>query len=157
MISLRQATAEDAPVLWATTRALAENHGHLADFTATVVDYAAALADPRGLVGGVIATWDGTAAGTAVWHRSFSTFSGREVMYLEDLSVLPEFRRRGIARALMAHVAGIAQQQGMARILWHVMDWNVGGKALYASLGAVEDPDLRVMTLTGAALEALAP
>ena len=38
----------------------------------------------------------------ALWFRNFSTWDGVAGIHLEDLFVRPEFRRRGLARALLA-------------------------------------------------------
>ena len=71
---------------------LATNHGHGQDFTAVPEDFERFLADPSPVGGAFIAFWAGEPAGSAIWHRSFSTFRGRETLYLEDLSVLPGHR-----------------------------------------------------------------
>lgn len=156
MIAVRQAQPGDGADLWRTTYALAENHGTLAYLVATAADYDAALSKTEPLLSGFIATIAGELAGTAVAHRSYSTFAGREIMYLEDLSVLPAFRRLGVAKLLMQAVAAEAVARGCPKVTWLMMQWNDAGRALYHGMGAVIDDDHRLCTLSGDALKALA-
>ena len=103
-----------------------------------------------------MAEYDGRLAGCAVWHRSFSTNRGAEVMYLEDLSVLPEFRRRGVARALLKAVARLALAKNYPSVYWLMMDWNTEASALYQSIGAELEPGTTFCRIRDDALKALA-
>jgi GNAT superfamily N-acetyltransferase len=156
MINVSKAVVGDGADLWRTTHALAENHGTLKYLVATAADYDAAFGKSEPLISAFIATVDGGLAGTAVMHRSYSTFAGRETMFLEDLSVLPEFRRQGVASALMKAVAAEALNRGCPKISWWMMDWNEAGRSLYEGLGAVVDTEHRLCTLSGDALKELA-
>jgi GNAT superfamily N-acetyltransferase len=156
VIAVRAARPGDGLLLWRTTRMLAESHGHLESFGATANDYERDLFCANPLIGAFIATWNGEAAGTAVWHRSYSTFRGRETIYLEDLSVLPAFRKRGVGRALMVDVAKMAVARGAPAISWLMMDWNENARRLYASLGAEIESGNSYCRLRGDALKALA-
>lgn len=156
MISIRAARPGDGDILWRTTRALAEHHGFLDHFVAQASDYERDLFCANPVIGALIAEDDGVAAGSVVWHRSYSTNRGREIMYLEDVIVLPEHRRKGVARALFQAAARLALDKGYGKIFWMVLDWNEGAKALYRGLGAEIDPEHRLCAIDGAALEALA-
>lgn len=156
MIGITLARPGDGEALWQTTRALAESHDHLADFKATPADFEQALFGPSPVIGALVARWDGALAGTAIWQRSFSSFRGKETMYLEDLSVLPAFRRRGIGRALLAEVARVAVARGVPGVAWLMMDWNDGARQLYAAAGAEIEPGYNFCRLHGDALKALA-
>ena len=156
MITVRPARPGDGAALWQTTRALAEHHDFVAGFVAQPQDFERDLFCDHPVIGALIAEDDGVLAGSALWHRSYSTNRGREIMYLEDVVVLPEHRRKGVARALLKAVAQTALARGYGKIYWMVMDWNGEAKALYASLGADIDPDHRLCTIDGEALKALA-
>src|SRR5262245_28715709 len=63
-------------------------------------------------------------AGFAVFFQTFSTFLGVPGMYLEDIFVEPKWRRQGLGRQLLAHLAAIARARGYGRVEWSVLDWN---------------------------------
>ena len=100
----------------------------------------------------VIAEVDGEAAGFALYFFNYSTFLAQPGLYLEDLFVRPEFRRRGIGRALLLHLARVANARGCGRMEWSVLDWNQPAIDFYRSLGAQAMSDWTVFRLTGPAL-----
>jgi diamine N-acetyltransferase len=104
----------------------------------------------------LIAHWDGQLAGFAVYFFSFSTFLARPSLYLEDLFVRPAYRGRGIGKALLVRLAGIALDQECGRMEWAVLDWNASAIAFYRSLGAEVVDAWRICRLTGPALRDLA-
>ena len=136
-------------------RELAVHHGHEPDFTARPEDYERFLADPAAINGALIAFIGAAPAGCAIWQRSYSTFKGRETLYLEDLSVLPEYRRRGVARELLRAVARLALSRGVPAVTWLMMQWNDGARRLYAEAGAQIEDGNCLCRLSGAALERL--
>ena len=87
-------------------------------------------------------------AGFAVFYRTFSTFLGVPGMYLEDLFVIPRFRRHGLGRQLLTHLARIAGERGYGRIEWSVLDWNEPAIEFYKRLGATVLPDWRICRMT---------
>jgi GNAT superfamily N-acetyltransferase len=94
--------------------------------------------------------------GIAVWFVTFSTWTGRHGIYLEDLFVDPEARGGGIARRLMAALAAEAESRGYARLDWAVLDWNEPAKAVYRRLGGRHNDTWEPWRLDGDALAALA-
>jgi GNAT superfamily N-acetyltransferase len=154
-ITVRPAAAGDGSILHAMVRELAESHGHAGDFTAQPEDYERFLADPHAINGALIAFWEGEPAGCAIWQRSYSTFRGRETLYLEDLSVLSSFRRRGIGRELLKAVARLALSRDLPAVTWLMMSWNAGARRLYAAAGAGIEEGNCLCRLSGDALERL--
>ncbi|OKH24525.1 hypothetical protein NIES593_07590 [Hydrococcus rivularis NIES-593] len=57
-----------------------------------------------------------------------------KIQISEDLFVVPEYRRRGIAKAMLTHLAQLARDRGVGRLEWSVLDWNdpaiIGAKIL---------------------------
>lgn len=104
----------------------------------------------------VARTADGTPAGFALYFFNFSTFVGKPGLYLEDLFVRPEFRRLGLGRLLLAHLAKIAVDRGCGRMEWAVLDWNEQALRVYRSIGATPMNEWTVQRLSGQALDALA-
>ncbi len=95
---------------------------------------------------------DGQPAGFAVYFFNFSTFLAKPGLYLEDLFVQPAFRGRGIGKALLLHLARLANERGCGRMEWSVLDWNRPAIDFYESLGARRMKDWQICRLTGGAL-----
>ena len=99
---------------------------------------------------------DETPVAFALYFHNYSTFLGRKGLYLEDVYVKPAYRRQGIGRALLIHLARIAVARGCGRFEWSVLDWNAPAIQFYEGLGATVMPEWRIVRLTGEALGALA-
>ncbi len=84
----------------------------------------------------------------AVTFATYSTFLARPGLWLEDLFVHPDARRRGIATAMLAHLRGVAEARGCGRFEWNVLDWNVDAQKLYEGIGATMLDDWRLVRLT---------
>jgi len=69
-------------------------------------------------------------------------------MYLEDLFVVPRFRRHGLGGNCSWHLAQIAEERGYGRIEWSVLDWNELAIGFYKSLGAAPMDEWTVYRLT---------
>ena len=94
--------------------------------------------------------------GMAIWFYNFSTFLGKHGIYLEDLFVRPDFRGRGIGRALLTRLARRCVDEGLGRLEWAVLDWNEPALRFYRSLGALGLKEWIPHRVTGEALVALA-
>jgi len=115
----------------------------------------AALFAPSPALFGHVAEVDGTVVGCALWFLNFSTWRGVHGLYLEDLYVQPAHRGAGIGRALLARLAAVCAERGLARLEWAVLDWNKPSINFYRSLGAVLMDEWTVFRLDGAALAKL--
>jgi GNAT superfamily N-acetyltransferase len=73
----------------------------------------------------------------AVYFYNFSTFVGRNGLYLEDLFVKPEYRGKGFGKILLQHLAKLAVEKNCGRMEWTVLDWNTPAIDFYKSIGAV--------------------
>src|SRR5262245_34254710 len=94
-------------------------------------------------------------AGFAVFFQTFSTFLGVPGMYLEDIFVEPKWRRKGLGRQLLVHLATIANERGYGRVEWSVLDWNELAINFYKALGARPMDEWTVFRLTGESLRKL--
>lgn len=153
---VRPARPGDGKIIHAMALELARSHGHEAEFFAVPDDFEAALFRPGPVVGAFIAEIDAAPAGSAFWHRSFTTFMGREVIYMEDLLVLPGFQRQGVGKALLKAVAQMAVEKGFPSVYWLMMDWNDGARKFYESTGAEFEDGMSLCRLHGEALSRLA-
>src|ERR1700723_1795524 len=92
----------------------------------------------------------------AVWFLNYSTWTGRSGVYLEDLYVREDERRRGYGKALLARLAQVCAERGYRRLEWSVLDWNQSAIGFYRSIGAVGMDEWTVQRLAGDALARLA-
>jgi GNAT superfamily N-acetyltransferase len=150
------ATEGDVPLVLSLIKALAEYERLAHDVVATEAMVRESLFGPHAAAHAVIARMDGAPAGFALWFYNYSTFLGRPGLYLEDLFVLPEWRGRGIGRALLSHLARNAVARGCGRMEWSVLDWNQPAIRFYRSLGARPMDEWTVYRLTGEALAKVA-
>lgn len=85
--------------------------------------------------------------GYAIFFTTFSTFECRSGIWLEDVYVRPEERRGGIGRAVMEHLAALAQDRGASRLEWAALDWNEPALNFYEKLGAERLDDWKILRL----------
>jgi GNAT superfamily N-acetyltransferase len=104
----------------------------------------------------ILAEYAGQAVGFALFFHNYSTFLTKPGIYLEDLFVLPEYRRQGIGKALLSKVAQIAVERNCGRLEWSVLDWNESAQAFYRRMGASILDDWRICRVTADALQQLA-
>ena len=95
---------------------------------------------------------DGKPVGYAVYFFSFSTWLGRNGIYLEDLYITPEQRGSGAGRRLLRHIAREAVANECGRLEWSVLDWNEPAIGFYRSLGAEPQDEWVRYRLEGEAL-----
>ena len=85
-----------------------------------------------------LAFWQDETApvGYAVFFETYSTFRATPTLYLEDIFVLPSYRRRGIGSALLRHCIQLAHDRDCARMEWTCLDWNRKAQQVYERIGA---------------------
>jgi GNAT superfamily N-acetyltransferase len=156
MTDIRPARPGDEADIVAMIRELAEFEHASDQCTVTESQIATALftGNPVGYCH--IAEVDGEAAAVALWFRNFSTWDGVAGIYLEDLFVRGKFRRRGLARALLATLAKECVDNGYSRLTWAVLDWNVNAIALYDNVGGKPMSEWITYRVSGPQLDALA-
>ncbi|ELY4670093.1 N-acetyltransferase family protein [Cronobacter muytjensii] len=92
------------------------------------------------------------AVGYAVFFTSYSTWLGRNGIYMEDLYISPAFRGKGAGRALLKSIAQCAVKRRCGRLEWSVLDWNQPAIDFYLSIGAVPQSEWIRYRLDGEAL-----
>ena len=154
-----KATPADSADLHALIAGLAEYERLTEICVATQHDLEAALFGENRCAEALIARVDANrqeAAGFALFFHTYSTFLGRRSLWLEDLFVRPEHRRRGLGRQLLERLATLAVERDCGRFEWSVLDWNTSAIQFYESLGASLLTDWRIARVTGDALSRLA-
>ncbi len=154
-LQIRLATARDVPVILSFIRQLAvyEREPDSVLATATGLHRDGFGPVPRFHV--FLADWDGQPAGFALYFHNYSTWQGHHGIHLEDLFVDPAHRGKGIGKALLTKVAGVAVVEGCPRLEWNVLDWNKDAIDFYYEMGAQMSTDWRIMRVTGQQLCAL--
>jgi GNAT superfamily N-acetyltransferase len=155
-LSIDPATPDDVPLVVALIRALADYEKLAHEAKASEADIREALFGARPHAEALIARVDGAPAGFALFFHTFSTFTGRPGLWVEDVFVQPAARGRGIGTALFAAMARIARARRCARMEWSVLDWNEPAVRFYRALGATAMDQWTTQRLAGAALERLA-
>lgn len=125
-MTVRPATAEDV-------EAVAQLELESFPGDAWTADYLRIAADgglPTVLL--LVAEADGEIVGHAIVSIVY------EIAELQRIAVGPTYRRRGHARALLAHVVATATGEGAERLLLEVRETNEPALAFYASAGFVE-------------------
>jgi GNAT superfamily N-acetyltransferase len=152
VIAIRAATRSDVPLLKEFICALAEYEklGHECFVTEEKLERT--LFGDKPAAEALIALMDGTPAGFALFFQNYSTFRAQPGLYLEDLFVKPELRRRGIGQALFRRLAQIACERGCGRFEWSALDWNTPAIEFYKRRGAQAMSEWTVYRLTGDAL-----
>ena len=132
-MAVREAGPDDVGPVSALVRELAD-YEQLADqAVASEEDLHRALFGPDPVARASVATAeDGEVVGCAIWFRTYSTFTGRTGIWLEDLFVRPAHRGRGHGRALLDHLRSLTD----GRVEWEVLDWNTPAVDFYDRLGA---------------------
>ena len=160
MLTLRPATPADVPQILTFIRELAlyerepdavfateadllrDGFGPIPRFTCVMADLSSETATET--------------VGFALYFTSYSTWLGHHGIRLEDLYVTPTHRGKGIGKALLAHLARVAVDQGCPRLEWDVLAWNTPAIAVYEKIGAHILTEWRIMRLSGEPLQTLA-
>jgi GNAT superfamily N-acetyltransferase len=153
MLNIRAATSDDAPLLKTMIHELAE-YEHLEHETIiTAEDVVRDGFGPKPKFRALIAEWDGQPAGYAIFFEFYSTFQGRPGLFLEDIFVRPQLRKKSIGSELLARVAKIAWDEDYFCLRWEVLDWNQPAIQFYEKLGATFLNEWKAVCLIGDALQ----
>jgi len=155
-IEIRQACAEDSPLIlkFITDLAIYENAKH--EVLASEADIKQSLFASESTTRALICNVNNEPIGYAVYFFNYSTWLGKNGLYLEDLYVSPKHRGIGAGMALLKHLARIAVAKGCGRFEWSVLDWNEPAIKFYESIGARPQNEWVGYRLSGAALKQLA-
>ena len=153
---LRPAEPVDVPVLFRLIQALAEYEKLSHAVTGNADALSEHLFGSRPYVEAILAEYAGQAVGFALFFHNYSTFLTQPGIYLEDLFVLPEYRRQSIGKAILSYLATLAVKRGCGRLEWSVLDWNEPAIAFYRRMGASILEDWRICRVTGESLCQLA-
>ncbi|HVE73588.1 MAG TPA: GNAT family N-acetyltransferase [Mycobacteriales bacterium] len=154
---IRTATVRDVPVILDLVRALAAYEREPDAVQATEEMLTTALFGPAPVASCHVAEdSSGLVVGFALWYVTFSTWTGRPGLWLEDLFVLPAARGAGHGRDLLQALAQVCVDRGYPRLEWWVLDWNTSAQEFYGRLGARAEDEWTVWRMEPEAIAALA-
>ncbi len=156
MPSIRPATATDAQLIFDFIVELAVYEKAKHEVVTSVEEITETLFGTQSKARALICSIDGKPAGYAVYFYNFSTWLGKNGIWLEDVYVTPAYRGQGAGKALLKHVAQIAVKENCGRFEWSVLNWNTPSIEFYEALGAKPLDEWTIYRLTGDALKALA-
>ncbi|MEY4640215.1 MAG: hypothetical protein RLZZ227_209 [Pseudomonadota bacterium] len=156
MIEIRTAILADAQLIFDFIVELAVYEKAEHEVVTSVAEIAVTLFGPAAKAHALVCMVDGKPAGYAVYFYNYSTWLGRNGIWLEDVYVTPAQRGRGAGKAILKHVAGIAVQENCGRFEWSVLDWNTPAIEFYEALGARPLDEWTIYRVTGDALSKLA-
>ena len=148
MFTIRPATPADVHAIHDLIGQLAvyEKLEHMVSGTPAMLH--AALFGERPACECVLAMENNQPIGFALFFTTYSTFLAKPGLYLEDLFVVPAARGRGYGKALIVHLAQLANNRDCGRFEWRVLDWNTPSIDFYKSLGAAILPEWHLVRLT---------
>jgi GNAT superfamily N-acetyltransferase len=135
-MTIRDPTIADLDEILALVRELAEYENEPDAVVFEREEFARHLFGPDAFVRVLVVAPEGAPdnelAGMALYFRTFSTWLGRDGIWLEDLFVRPQYRRHGYGRALLDAL----RARTVGRVDWAVLDWNTPAHDFYRTLGA---------------------
>ena len=154
-LNIRNAVEADVEIIMSFIKALAEYEHLESEVTATEEVILESLFVKKAAEV-LIAEYDESPVGFALYFQNFSTFTGKPGIYLEDLFVLKDYRNFKIGKALLSRIAQIAIERDCGRFEWACLDWNEPSIKFYKHMGAVPMSDWTVYRITGETLSNVA-
>lgn len=103
----------------------------------------------------VLVELDNKAIGYTVYFYNFSTFIGRNGLYIEDIFIKKEARGKGVGKEVFKFLGKKAKEEGCKRIEWACLNWNEPSIKFYKFLGAVPMDEWTTYRLTEKEIEKL--
>jgi len=151
-IAIRKATPEDAGLILGFIKELAGYEKMEKDVVATLDGLRESLLSEGASAKALIISLGEKPVGYAVFFYNYSTWLGKNGLYLEDLYITRKHRGCGAGKAALRYLARLAVDQGCGRFEWSVLDWNEPAIQFYRSIHATPQNDSVLYRLDGEAL-----
>jgi len=151
---IRSVTAEDTEQLLGLIRELAEYERRLDEVTIDADTLHEALFSLHAAEA-IMGFCDDEPVAYALFYPTFSTTTGRQGLYIEDIYVKPDHRGQGLGTLMMKALASAAEDRGCTAIAWCCISWTESAKEFYRRIGARQRDDLRVFHLEERAIRSL--
>jgi GNAT superfamily N-acetyltransferase len=136
LVRIRKAKREDTPLILEMIKGIAEYELLLDKVEANVITLEKELFD-EGSASVIFASVGKLTVGFALYFYNFSTFKGRKGLYLEDLFVIPKYRKQGIGKQLFEYLIKEAKQKECGRMEWVCLNWNTSAIDFYRKKKAI--------------------
>ncbi|MEN8433677.1 GNAT family N-acetyltransferase [Clostridium septicum] len=151
---LRETSVEDIQIILSLIKDIAEYENMLDQVIATEDSLRESIFENnRAKV--LLGELDGKVVGYALYFYNFSTFVGREGLYLEDIFINPKVRGKGLGKEIFKVLGKIAKKNGCKRMEWVCLDWNKPSINFYKSLGSKAMDEWTIYRLTDNEIEKL--
>lgn len=151
-IIIRPARPEDATAIYDMIYELAMYEKAPEEVVTTPDEIRETLFSAGNKTEALICESEGKTIGYAVFFTSYSTWLGRNGIYMEDLYITPDHRGKGAGKALLKNIAQSAVKRHCGRLEWSVLDWNQPAIDFYLSIGALPQSEWVRYRLDGEAL-----
>lgn len=155
-IEIREANVEDTETILRFITELATYEKLESEVKTSISDIESSLFSQESTAHAIICEVSGEPIGFAVFFYNYSTWLGKNGLYLEDLYVSPEYRSIGAGKAILKYLAQLAVSKKCGRFEWCVLDWNEPAIEFYKSIGAKPQNEWVIYRLTGDELKAFA-
>ena len=155
-ITIRKAEEKDIPLILQFIKGIAEYEKLLHEVEATDERLRESLFSKNANTEVLLCYLDDVPVAYAVYFHNFSTFVGKKGLYLEDIFVYPEYRKKGIGQLLLKRIARTAVERNCGRMEWAVLNWNQPAIDFYKSIGAVPLDEWTLFRLGESALKKFA-
>ncbi len=150
---IRRATARDASTLLTLIDALAEYEKLEPPDAAAKQRLIKDIGGEHPRFEAFLAEVEGRAVAYAIVFETYSSFLALPTFYLEDIFVLPEYRKMRIGYALFNAMVAEAHRRGCGRMEWSVLDWNRLAIDFYLKIGARHMKEWNLYRLTRTDME----
>ena len=147
-ILIRNAEEKDIYEIFSLIKELAEYEKLLDQIKTSEAELKKTLFGENKFVEILIAEFEEQIVGQALFFKNFSTFLGKPGLYLEDIYVKPQFRGKGIGKALLDRIIFLAKERNYGRVEWSVLDWNKPAIDFYKKIEANPLEDWTIFRLT---------
>ncbi|WP_298939980.1 GNAT family N-acetyltransferase [uncultured Psychromonas sp.] len=155
-IVIREANRDDSSLILKFVKELAKYEKAEHEVIATVSSIESSIFGENSSTKALICESNDQPIGFAVYFFNYSTWQGKNGLYLEDLYIRHSERGSGAGKLLLKYLAKLAVENDCGRFEWSVLEWNTPAIKFYESLGAKPKSEWLGYQLTGASLLTLA-
>jgi len=148
-LKVRDAGPEDAELILSLITELARYEESEHHVVATHESILKSLFSMDATANALICSLDDKPIGYAVYFYNYSTWLGKNGLYLEDLYISQDQRNCGAGKFLLKHLAQLAVEKGCGRFEWCVLDWNEPAIKFYEKIGAKPQNEWVIYRLSG--------